>query len=79
MMILEFGWSAKFVVPTADAVKILQILEKADRYDEQWRKDDEGGTTYHVWPAEMGDLPTIKLMSDSMYTMAKLAGKPPKK
>lgn len=79
MMILEFGWNVKFAVKTADAIKILEILEKADRYDEVWRKEEEGGTTYHVWPAEAGELPSVKLIGDAMYTMAKLAGKPVKK
>jgi hypothetical protein len=79
MMVLEFGWNIKFVLKTADAIKILEILETADRYDDVWRKDDEGGTTYHVWPSEMSDLPTLKLMGETMYTMAKLSGKPEKK
>jgi len=79
MMVIEFGWNTKFVLKTADAVKILEILEKADKYEDVWRKDEEGGTTYHVWPSEISDLPTIKLMGDNLYTMAKLAGKPVKK
>jgi hypothetical protein len=32
-----------------------------------------------VWPSEMSDLPTLKLMGETMYTMAKLSGKPEKK
>lgn len=79
MMILEFGWNVKFAVKTSEAIKILEILEKADRYDEVWRKEEEGGTTYHVWPTEVGELPSVKLIGDAMYTMAKLAGKPVKK
>lgn len=78
MMVIEFGWSTKFVVKTADAVKILEILEKAERYEDKWQKNEDGGTTYHVWPAGVEDLPTIKLISDSIYQMAKLAGKPEK-
>ena len=79
MMVIEFGWSNKFVLKTADAIKVLEILEKADKYDETWRKEEDGGTTYHIWPAEIHDLPTVKLIGDGMYTMAKLAGKPEKK
>ncbi len=46
-------------------------------YEEQWKKEEDGGTTYHVWP--VGDrLPGLKIVSESLYQMAKLAGKPEK-
>ena len=76
MMIIEFGWGSKFVVKTQDAVKILEILEKAEMYEEKWRKVEDGGTTYHIWPAETDKLPSVKLISDSACQMARLAGKP---
>jgi hypothetical protein len=77
MMVLDFGWNTKFIVKTEDALKIINILEKAEMYEEKWRKEEEGGTTYHVWP--VGDkLPGLKIVSESLYQMAKLAGKPEK-
>jgi len=76
-MVLDFGWNTKFIVKTEDALKIINILEKAEMYEEKWRKEEEGGTTYHVWP--VGDkLPGLKIVSESLYQMAKLAGKPEK-
>ncbi len=77
MMVLDFGWNTKFIVKTEDALKIINILEKAEMYEEKWRKEEEGGTTYHVWP--VGDkLPGLKIVSESLYQLAKLAGKPEK-
>lgn len=77
MMVLDFGWDRKFIVKTEDALKMIQILEKAELYEEKWRKEEDGGTTYHVWP--VGDrLPGLKIVSESLYQMAKLAGKPEK-
>ena len=77
MMVLEFGWDRKFVVSTEDAIKIIKILETAHLYDEKWRKDEEGGTTYHVWPVtDTNRLPSLKIISEALFQMAKLAGKP---
>jgi len=78
MMVMEFGWGRKFIVKSADALKIIEILEKAEVYDEKWRKDEDGGTLYYVWPASTEELPTLKIVGDDLYRMAKLAGKPQK-
>lgn len=79
MIVVEFGWSSKFIMKTSDAMKLVEILEKADRYDEKWQKEEDGGTTYHVWPTEPSDMPSLKVVGESTYQMAKLAGKPEKK
>jgi predicted DNA-binding ArsR family transcriptional regulator len=78
MMVIEFGWNNKFVLKTSDAVKLLELLEKAEMYEDKWRKAEEGGTTYHVYPLEPEKVPSLKLISDDLYRMAKLAGKPEK-
>jgi hypothetical protein len=79
MMVLEFGWGKKYIVKSEDALKIIQILEKAELYSEEWRKAEDGGTMYHVWPMDSSeDLPSLRLVSDALYQMAKLAGKPVK-
>lgn len=78
MMVIEFGWSNKFILKTADAVRLLELFEKAEVYEENWRKEEDGGTTYHVYPISPEKMPSIKLISDDLYRMAKLAGKPEK-
>lgn len=69
MMVLELGYR-NFVLPTADAVQILQLLEKAEIYENKY----EGGEyTHHVY---VNDQPiAAKLLGDDLYRMAKLAGR----
>jgi len=70
MMVLELGYR-HFVLPTADAVQILQLLEKAEIYENKY---GDGEYTHHVY---MNDQPIpAKLLGDDLYRMAKLAGKP---
>jgi hypothetical protein len=74
MMVLKLGWDATFVLPIKDAVAVAEILQKA----ETWREEYSGGiTTYHAYPYEKEI--TMKLVSDDLYRMAKLAGEPAKK
>lgn len=79
MIALEFGWNKKYIVSSAAALKIIEILEKAEMYEDVWHKPEDGGMTYHVWGAVNEDLPSLKIVSDNVYQMAKLAGKPEKK
>ena len=80
MMIVTLGY-AEYVMPTKDAVTILELLAKAEKYEERYiGKDDKNNTTgtsyhtYHVYENEstFGG----KVMSDDKYRLAKLAGKP---
>jgi hypothetical protein len=73
--IISIGYT-QYVVSTADAVKLADILMGAERYEEKWRKAEDGGTTYHVW--EQDELLNfgIRAIPDSVYKMYKLAGKP---
>lgn len=79
MIALDFGWNKKFILKSADALKIIAILEEAEMYEDVWRKPEDGGTTYHVWGSAPEDLPSLKIVGDSTYQMAKLAGKPERK
>jgi len=70
-MIVSLSYG-EYVMPTEDAVKLMQILAKAERYKKQYHDRDP---SHHVWAQEdttfMGTL-----MPDDLYRMAKLAGKP---
>ena len=70
MMVLELGYR-NFVLSTADAVQILQLLEKAEIYENKY---DDGMYTHHVYANDQ-PIPA-KLIGDDLYRMAKLAGKP---
>ena len=71
MMIVSLGYS-HYVMPTKDAVHLLEILEKAERYVHKYRANDE--STHHVWPNDT--TVEAKMIGNDMYRMAKLAGKP---
>ena len=80
MMVVTFGYT-DYVVPTKDAVALLDILANAERYEERYiSKDDKGNTvgepyhTYHVYANESAV--SAKTISDEKYRLAKLAGKP---
>ena len=71
------------VLSTEDAIRVADILAKAEAFEEKYRTKEEKEKsgidtdyTYHVHPQ---DKPfTMKVISDSLYQMAKLAGKPVK-
>jgi hypothetical protein len=64
-----------YLLDTKEAVYLVDILAKAELYEEMWHKDEDGGTTYHVYPQEGGEL-TMSVISDHLCRMARLAGKP---
>jgi len=63
----------EYVMDTKDAVALMQILERAETYQEKYRSSPDENT-HHVWPNDSKF--TAKLISDDLYRMAKLAGKP---
>jgi hypothetical protein len=75
-MVIHMAYG-EFVMDTKDAVTLMQILEKAERYQEKYRSTADGGSTYHIYPSDSAV--TAKLITDDMYRMAKLAGKPEEK
>ena len=72
--IIELGWQ-KYVLDLKDAVTVGELLNKAEKYEEKYVKD--GDNTVHVYENTSG-FGTIRLIGDSLYRMAKLAGPPPK-
>ena len=72
------GYSS-FVLDTSKALALLELLADAELYEEKWRKTEEGGTTYHVYPQDTNDgLRELKVVPMAFYHMAKMAGKPEK-
>jgi hypothetical protein len=76
--IIRVGYSS-FVLDTSKALALLELLADAELYEEKWRKTEEGGTTYHVYPQDTNDgLRELKVVPMAFYHMAKMAGKPEK-
>jgi hypothetical protein len=72
--IIQMGYT-KYVVAAEDALKIMDIITGAERFEAKWHKEEEGGTTYHVWDNDTTALESLEIIPDNLYRMAKLAGK----
>ena len=82
--VINIGYNNSFVVNTKDAVLIMDMLSKAELYEQKYHGaegDKPSYYTYHVWEADSVESvrASISLLSDSMYRMSKLAGKPEEK
>jgi hypothetical protein len=80
MIVVDLGWN-KFVLGREDGIKLVELLEKAEVYEEKWidkvdRGADGADHTYHVYPNDKTF--TMRLLPTQLYQMAKLAGKPAK-
>ena len=69
------------MLETKDAVAVMDILSKAELYEQKYHGaegDKPSFYTYHVWEADSSDSvrASITLLSDTIYRMAKMAGKP---
>jgi len=83
MVVVDIGYK-KLVMSKEKAMFLVECLESADIYEEKWWSDDvrkeramDSSYTYHVYPndAHFG----MRIISDTHYQMAKLAGKPQEK
>ena len=70
-MVVSLGYG-DIVLPTKDAVTLMEILEKAERYRMKYHSGNP--STYHIWPQDVDY--QAKLITEDVYRMAKLAGKP---
>ncbi len=82
MVIIDLGFRS-VVLPTEDAIRLAEILAKSEAFEEKYRTKEEKERsgidtdyTYHVFSQDRQF--TMKVISDSQYQMAKLAGKPGK-
>lgn len=64
------------VMNAKDAFALAEIYARSEEYKEKWRTAEDGGTTHHVFPNENKML--MNAITDDLYRMAKLAGKPEK-
>jgi len=75
--ILDMGYTS-YVVDVKEAVLIAEILGKAEVYERVWGSaSNNHEASHHIYEndKEQGN---IRLLSDNLYTMYKLAGKPVK-
>ena len=73
MIVISFGYG-EYVMSPKDALVVMEILQKSEKYESKYVSGGEN--THHVYPNS--ETLTAKLISDDLYRMAKLAGKPEK-
>lgn len=80
MIVIEFGYT-KYIMPKDMAMQMVDILEKAEVYEAKYWNTEErkargipSDYTHHVYANEKQY--NMQIVSDQMYEMAKLAGKP---
>lgn len=73
--IITVGYT-EYVLDAKDALTILELIGNAEVYKSKYASASEGGSTHHVWECTYSDTCTLKLLPESLYRMAKLAGKP---
>ena len=69
-----------FILDADKGVQLLDLLADAEIYEEKWHSETKGNT-YHVFANDghasgSGVNMELKVLSNSFYQMAKLAGKP---
>lgn len=64
-----------YVLGLQDAVTVAEILGRSEVYEEKWRKGEKPNT-HHIYDNVKTDMGTIRLITDTFYNMAKLAGPP---
>ena len=80
MIIVDLGYK-KIVLSNDKALELAELLQGAEMFEEVYiqsdkRVNEDDDHTYHVYPVK--EFFTMRLMGDSLYQMAKLAGKPVK-
>lgn len=75
-VIITLGYQ-KYIMDLDKAVQVMQAFCQMEKYDDVYHKEEDGGTTHHIYPETMAA--SISVISESLYQMAKLAGKPEKK
>ena len=76
--VISFGYG-QLVMETKDALTVLEIIGSAEVYKEKYRSTAEGGSTYHIYHQSHDSTNNMRIISDDLYRMAKLAGEPDEK
>jgi hypothetical protein len=77
-IVIAIGYR-NYVMDTKDAIVVAEALAKAEMYDTKYKSKEGGGTQLFIWEQSHEDSTiSMNIISDSLYRMAKLAGKPNK-
>jgi len=77
-VVVEMGYKS-FVMDTKDGVALMEVLGRAEMYEEKYNREEESAEsryTYHVYPMDVRSGIAMRLLSDELYKLYKIAGKP---
>lgn len=77
-VVVAMGYKS-FILDSKDGIALMDVLAKAEVYEESYHGAVEGQPsyhTYHVYPLDTSSSVTMRLVSDDAYKMYKMAGKP---
>jgi hypothetical protein len=77
--IVTLGGYNKYVLDVDKAMQLMEALSSVEKYEDVYHKAEEGGTTHHIYIDTESSVISVHLMTEALYQMAKLAGKPEKK
>lgn len=73
MMVVSVPYG-DWVLNAEDAFALVKLFERSERYQEKYRSGTDN--THHVWAQD--SKMTLFAITDDLYRMAKVAGKPEK-
>ena len=79
MVNINLGYNTSIVVSKEDAMTLAGIFERAYAWEEKYvsKADSETGESHYLYFAfPQENMPTMKIVHDRVFEMAKLAGKP---
>ena len=74
MIIVKLSWDLSVVVTKEDALTLVDILERAEKYEDKYVSGSENTKLVYPIDKTFG----MEVMPTELYQMAKLAGKPTK-
>ena len=64
---IEVGYR-HFVLDGDKALQVLDLLQDAEIYETKWRKEEEGGTTHHIYSQDPTNrVLEINYLTDTQY------------
>lgn len=83
-MAVQFTSYKHYVMDADKALQIMALLKDAELYESVYHSTSTGGngkSTHHVYPndVELSQPCNVQFMSDAVYALARIAGKPPEK
>lgn len=74
--VIQIGYK-EFILDAKDAILLMEMLDKAEVWQEKYQSREEGGTLYFAYSQDNEEsIRSVKIIPDNLYRMAKLAGKP---